>query len=98
MFRFTIRLGLADKAPGPVAEERKDQFAGMPVLVVDDNATNRRILEEILRSWSMVPTVVASASEALTVLWRTQPKVRSFAALLFDLMMPGMDGMELATK
>ncbi|MGC8643236.1 MAG: response regulator [Isosphaeraceae bacterium] len=97
-FRFSIRLGLADPADGQAAEDRKNQLAGMPVLVVDDNATNRRILEEILRSWSMVPTVVASGKEALLVLKRAAVETRNFAAILFDLMMPEMDGIELASR
>ena len=95
-FRFSIRLGLATSATGHSTEERKDQMAGLSVLVVDDNATNRRIIDEILRSWSMVPTVVGSGPEALALLRTSGAGEPVFSILLFDLMMPGMDGMELA--
>ena len=64
-FRFTVRLGTTQQVPGLLAEKR-EMLAGMPVLVVDDNATNRRILEEVLMSWAMVPTLVESGPAALT--------------------------------
>jgi two-component system sensor histidine kinase/response regulator len=60
-FRFAVRFGAAP--PRAHALSRLPvQLRGLRVLVVDDNATNRRILEEVLTQWRMQPTAVASAS------------------------------------
>src|SRR5690606_29712959 len=52
-FHFTISLGLAKEEDAEGAPREPACLQGLPVLVVDDNATNRRILEEILRAWGM---------------------------------------------
>ncbi len=67
-FHFTARFG---PARGPVARPAPAEPAavhGLPVLVVDDNATNRRILEEMLTNWGMKPTVVDGGRAALAAL------------------------------
>ena len=65
------------------------------MLVVDDNLTNRRILEKTLLYWKMKPTVVASAVEALETLHKSQRQGTPFPLMLTDCMMPEMDGFEL---
>ena len=69
---------------------------GLPVLVVDDNAANRRILEEMLADWHMRPTAVPGGPEALTVLGQAAAAGHPFPLVLLDGHMPGMDGFELA--
>ncbi|MCE9665729.1 response regulator [Halomonas sp. M5N1S17] len=69
---------------------------GQRVLVVDDNRTNRMILEEILASWGMRPTTVAKGEKALEVVERALES--PFPLALLDVMMPGMDGYELADR
>jgi CheY-like chemotaxis protein len=71
---------------------------GLPVLVVDDNATNRRILQEMLTNWRMKPTVVASGREALAALEEAARSGSPYALVLLDGMMPEMDGFELAAR
>ncbi|PXY00056.1 hybrid sensor histidine kinase/response regulator [Halomonas sp. LBP4] len=69
---------------------------GQRVLVVDDNRTNRMIIEEILASWGMRPTAVANGEKALEVVERAVES--PFPLALLDVMMPGMDGYELADR
>ncbi|HVX15747.1 MAG TPA: PAS domain-containing protein [Pirellulales bacterium] len=98
IFHFTIRLRLADEplASAPAAEP--NDLQDLSVLVVDDNATNRRILEEMLTNWHMRPTVVGSAAEALVELERATAGGDPFALVLVDAQMPGVDGHELVRQ
>jgi len=68
------------------------------VLVVDDNKTNRLILQEMLNNWRMNPTVVDSGRAALIELDRAVKAGEPFHMALLDGMMPGMDGFELAEE
>jgi signal transduction histidine kinase/CheY-like chemotaxis protein len=70
--------------------------AGMSVLVVDDNETNRVLMCEMLRNWKMLPTAVASGEAALTELSRAHDQGATYRLALLDVQMPGMDGFELA--
>jgi signal transduction histidine kinase/DNA-binding response OmpR family regulator len=92
IFTFTISAGLAevqtDVKPGPLG----DATPGQRVLVVDDNGTNRRILEETLRLWGFVSTVVADAPAALDALDLARSRREPFHLLLVDVHMPGTDG------
>ncbi|MCB0163746.1 MAG: response regulator [Anaerolineae bacterium] len=71
-------------------------LADLPVLVVDDNATNRRILNEMLSHWHMKPVTVDSGSAALTLMEQTAAAGASFALVILDAMMPEMDGFTVA--
>jgi signal transduction histidine kinase/DNA-binding response OmpR family regulator/HPt (histidine-containing phosphotransfer) domain-containing protein len=96
-FHFTARFGApGDSPPQPKAEPI--QLHGLPVLVVDDNATNRRILKEFLRKWRMQPTVVDSGQAALAALDERRRSGDPFALVLLDSMMPEMDGFTLAER
>ncbi len=95
-FFCTVRLGL-----GTPKTKRTDlvSLRGLKVLVVDDHATNRRILEEILKSWEMEAELVESGSAAIAALEASaQASANSaespFDIVLMDLMMPEMDGLE----
>jgi CheY-like chemotaxis protein len=66
------------------------------VLIVDDNATNRRLLEGMLIGWRMAPTTTASAPEALAALRVAQESGRPFSLVLTDVQMPDVDGFTLA--
>jgi signal transduction histidine kinase/DNA-binding response OmpR family regulator len=94
-FHFTARfLPAKDPATVPVPDEV--DLVGVPVLVVDDNATNRRLLELILTGLRMRPTLAASAFEALAALRLAQESGKAFPLVLTDCQMPGADGFVLA--
>jgi signal transduction histidine kinase/CheY-like chemotaxis protein len=71
---------------------------GLHVLVVDDNATNRRILEAYLAAWRMRPVVAADAGEALSELQRFMDRGDPFDVALLDFNLPGENGLELAQR
>jgi two-component system, sensor histidine kinase and response regulator len=93
-FHFTVRLPMR---PTPIAEVRHadlGRLKGVRVLVVDDNAVNRRILQAMLRNWGMLPTLVASGAAALEEMLRCVHEETPFPLVLLDGMMPEMDGFE----
>jgi CheY-like chemotaxis protein len=70
----------------------------MPVLVVDDNATNRKILMETLRRWGTKPVEAASGFQALEIFRAAARDGRRFRLILSDVQMPGIDGLEFARR
>jgi signal transduction histidine kinase/CheY-like chemotaxis protein len=96
-FHFTISFGAAHEPP-PSLPDGQVSLAGVPVLVVDDNVTNRRILTEILWSWKMKPASAASGAEALAMLRRASERGDSFALVVSDVHMPEMDGFDLVLR
>jgi CheY-like chemotaxis protein len=98
IFHFTARFALAS-GPAEVAEvELPSHALEQRVLIVDDNATKRRILMEHLRGWNMQVEAVASGQEALISLGEAASKATPFSIVLLDIMMPEMDGFEVAKQ
>jgi PAS domain S-box-containing protein len=97
-FHFTARLVLQHGPKVRRAARAPESLAGMPVLVVDDNATNRRILQEMLTNWGMRPTAVAGGREALAALENAAAAGDPYLLVLTDAMMPEMDGFTLAER
>jgi CheY-like chemotaxis protein len=95
-FSFTVRLGLSGEAPPARMPARK--LSGLPVLVVDDNATNRRILLRVLAGWDMLAQAVPTAEEALEAMRTAAHAGRPFSLVLVDARMPGMDGLGLIAR
>ena len=94
-FHFTVRMAVAE--PGTIPVHQPDAvLEGMRVLVVDDNRTNARIVEELLKSWRMRPTVTLRASEALDRLREALLTGHAFELVLLDANMPDVDGFSLA--
>ena len=105
-FAFTARFG-----QHPQPEERAGysrsgsaspysdsgaQLHNLPVLVVDDNATNRHILVEWLHEWEMQPAVVGDAAAALDALYQAVARGQPYSLVLLDARMPEVDGLTLA--
>jgi two-component system, sensor histidine kinase and response regulator len=100
-FYFTVRL-LRERRSEPrtpiSAEVELADLKGVRVLVVDDHATNRRILEELLVRWGLSPTVVAGGKAALAVLEQAAGAGAPVPLVLLDAHMPEMDGFALAER
>ena len=97
-FHFTARF---DRQPASDPARERGPLADLhelPVLVVDDSETNRRILEEVLVNWKMKPAVVDSGAAALAALEDAHTQDRPFALALVDSQMPRMDGFMLVTR
>ncbi len=94
-FWFTIRLekqaSVAKVEAAPVPD-----WSALRVLVVDDNATNRRILGLQLRAWRLQSLEVSNGADALEALRREARSGRAFDVALLDLQMPDLDGLSLA--
>ncbi|HVA48584.1 MAG TPA: PAS domain-containing protein [Pirellulales bacterium] len=97
-FHFTARFAVASTPLGSATPASPVDLQDLRVLVVDDNTTNRRILEEMLRNWHMRPTVVASADEALGEMERACAAGEPYPLVLLDALMPDVDGYELARR
>jgi two-component system sensor histidine kinase/response regulator len=96
VFHFTVCLGRVDRVAVPLAPANADLLVGLPVLVVDDNATNRRILGERLRRWGCAPALAENGEAALQALSKARSNGSPFALVLTDARMPKMDGFTLA--
>lgn len=97
-FHFTARFSSARGTLSQPVIADPDRVRGLPVLVVDDNATNRVILEEMLSNWGMRPTAVDGGVAALAALKRARDANEPFTLVLLDAMMPEMDGFTLAER
>ena len=96
-FHFTTPFGLGTPQEHPPVLSLQ-KVNGAAVLVVDDNATNRKILVEMLTNWKMSPVTAESGEAALSILNDTTKARRPFSLILLDARMPGMDGFAVAKK
>jgi CheY-like chemotaxis protein len=96
-FHFSAKFTQPD-----LSLQKKDgqsaSLAGLSVLVVDDNLTNRRIFEQTLLQWGMKPIVAASGWAAIAALRRAQSSEQAVPLLLMDAQMPQLDGFATAAK
>ena len=97
-FNFTVSLGLQNgKAEELIPVKLKD-LKNLRVLVVDDSATNRRILKEMLTNWQMKLTEAESGRKALAAAEQAAKAGKPISLFLIDSHMPGMHGFTLAKK
>jgi two-component system, sensor histidine kinase and response regulator len=97
-FHFTATLGWREGPSFQQGSVASRALRDVRVLVVDDNATNRRILQGTLCGWKMQPTLVSNGPEALSVIEHSVTAQTPFAMVILDGNMPGMDGFEVAAK
>ncbi len=94
-FHFVIAFPTADLE---AFETRNDALVGLPVLIVDDNAVNRRVLHQQLTRWQMQPTAVDGGQAALEALTAAARGGRPYALVLLDANMPDFDGFSVAQQ
>jgi len=98
-FHFTIRLGVTDAKPVEIGSIAPPELLrGVRALIVDDNRTNRRILEGMLKRWEMITSSVEGGEEALLELSAAFESGGPYALILTDMHMPGMDGFALIER
>jgi signal transduction histidine kinase/CheY-like chemotaxis protein len=94
-FFATAQLAASEETP---AHEAQVNLTGAAVLIVDDNATNRRILNDVLVHWGARCTMAASGAEGLALVAAAQRRNEPFTLALLDVNMPEMDGFALAEQ
>jgi CheY-like chemotaxis protein/HPt (histidine-containing phosphotransfer) domain-containing protein len=94
-FHFTVRAQTSEKSTDAGTIASPEGLRGVKVLIVDDNRTNRRILEGMLKRWEMKPTSVEGGEKALAELAAARDAKVPYALILTDMHMPGMDGFGL---
>jgi signal transduction histidine kinase/DNA-binding response OmpR family regulator len=94
-FRFAIKLGRGNTA-FPATEGAQTPLAAGRVLIVEDNPTNRDILESQLAGWNVRCATAKNGRDALDMLHEAYAAGRPFDTLLMDMKMPVMNGLELA--
>jgi two-component system sensor histidine kinase/response regulator len=97
-FHFTAAFGLPQTPAARPRFPEPEYLVNLPVLVVDDNETNRRILEAMLINWRMAPELAEGARVALEAIDRAGNAGRPFPLVLLDAQMPEMDGFAVAEQ
>jgi len=97
-FHFTIHLKVQKEEKESLLPLEFKNLKNLPVLVVDDNTTNRLLLEIMLKNWNMKPQTVESGTLALATLEKAAKTDSPFKVVIIDAHMPKLDGFTLAEK
>ncbi len=97
-FQFTIPVAVAQETTQRPVLDRPEILVGVPVLIVDDNPTNREILVHVTRDWGMAPSAVGDGEAAIREMESALQQAKAYRVALIDVHMPGMDGFELAER
>jgi CheY-like chemotaxis protein len=96
-FWFTVTVGNVKEGSTPLLALPQD-LINVPVLIVDDNYTNRTILEKMIKGFGCNAFAVASGKEAINILKSFNELNRPFQLVLLDMQMPEMDGEEVLSR
>ncbi len=91
-FHFTAHVRSGQSVPADIRILEQERLQGVPVLIVDDNSTNRRLLADTVRRWGMRPQLETSGEAGLCALQEAQAQGSPFGLVLSDAQMPEMDG------
>jgi two-component system sensor histidine kinase/response regulator len=97
-FAFTVQFGCKQPSAPAAAARSPIKLRDMRVLIVDDNETNRHILEQWLHGWQMQPLAVGDGLAALDALWHAVSSGHPYPLVLLDARMPDTDGLVLEAK
>jgi PAS domain S-box-containing protein len=96
-FHFTAMLGVQEKVTPP-AQIDTSQLRDLSVLIVDDNFTNRRVLQGMLVRWGMKPAAVDGAEAGIAAMESAAKERQPFSLVIIDGQMPGMDGFTMVKQ
>ncbi len=96
-FHFTAEFARADEEVTNLSAELSTLHE-LPVIVIDDNRTNQIICEEMLINWGMKPTSVDGGQDGLDAIERAAKAGAPYKLALVDVMMPGMDGLQMVEQ
>ena len=96
-FHFTLQLGVSQSETPSREIAPVEALQGIKVLVVDDNLTNRKILDGQLSIWGMTVALAENGSKALVIMKEHASKEAPFKVALIDCMMPELDGLQLSS-
>ena len=96
IFHFTVCFKLSRSKSISIPRSKPQDLSGMPVLIVDDNYTNRILLQEMIKSWGLVPTIAANGKEAIDRFNQAFASAAPYRLILLDMQMPEMDGFDVA--
>ncbi len=97
-FYFTVRFGPSKSQGTAILAADATKLRGLATLVIDDNATNRRVLEELLANWGMRPAMADGGWTGLATMERARNNGTPFPLVLIDAQMPDLDGFSLAER
>jgi signal transduction histidine kinase/CheY-like chemotaxis protein len=95
---FDAHFDVSPRSAAPLPTPSAVDLHGIPLLIVDDKATNRRMLFELARQWEMEPHTCDSGESGIAELSRAASEGNPYRLLLLDEQMPGMDGMEVLDR
>lgn len=96
-FHFLLPFGIAPDQSPPRPTDM-GRLRGTRALIVDDNSTNRKILQEMLASWNLTANIACDAAQAFEIWQETQRSSEPFDVILSDYHMPGKNGVEFAEQ
>ena len=96
IFHFTVCFKLSRSKDISIPRPKPQDLSGLPVLIVDDNYTNRILLQEMIKAWGLVPTIASDGKEAINLFNKASSSGTPYLLILLDMQMPELDGFDVA--